>query len=120
MKTLIDVKKEIENIKWDIGQMCKVDDKAKINRLKKRVAWLNQVILYLEKEPDAEYLRKTKLRLIVSIDAHTKVGPLDNRNQLIDRATTNPELKKEIVKYDRESGIKKMKDQIRFINYILN
>lgn len=120
MKTLIDVKNEISDIKVQIKEMIPELYKAKINRLKKRIVWLNQVIMYLENEPDAEYLRKTKLRLIVSIDAHTKVGPLDNRNELIDRATTNTELKKEIVKYDRESGIKKMKDQIRFINYILN
>lgn len=120
MKTLIDVKRDIADIKMQIKEMDPKLDRAKINRLKKRIVWLNQVILYLEKEPDAEYLMKTKYRLIVSIDAHQRIGPLDARSKLIDRATTNPELKKEIVKYDRESGIKKMKDQIRFINYILN
>lgn len=113
MKTLIDVKMERDNL-FEEAKLLKpsVDGKRVISAAKKRIKFLDLVIIYLESSPKAEYISgslwglKDKLRRIMN-----DCPFLDDKN---------PEGKKLRMAWLKEHDVEKIKGQIKFLNYILN
>lgn len=120
MKTILQIKTEIQTITSDIKELCQITDKSKITRLKKRIKWLKDCVLYLENDPDAEYLRQ-QLFMLTNKRRNVKdrvINSFTEGNKNFD--LTSPESKKKITTAENQQGVKQMTEQIKFIQYLLN
>lgn len=113
MKTLIDVKNEINDLREQATLLHPRDDKRKISAIKKRLKLLSLAENYLLGTPGAEYLYEAKAKTLYRLRDIMKRTPFD-------RADKNPETKKALIKWDREEGVEKMKQQIKFMNYLIS
>lgn len=113
MKTLVDVKTQYMEL-FDQAKKMSVeyDGRRAFNNVKKRLQFLRNAIFYLESCPQAEYITGS-LR-----------GLKDRYNRLREECpfldAKNPELKKLLKEWQKENGYNKIKNQIKFLSYILN
>lgn len=107
MKTLIEIKTEIMLIldtKWHT--------KREKSALIKKKEFLQKAFNYLETEPDAVFV-KSELQ-----KARKQLNLLQSRKPLFD--LNNPVDKLESKKWDQNNGVNDKKQQIKFLNFIIN
>lgn len=113
MKTLLEVKTAyMEQLELAQNLTLMLDGKRAITSSKKRLQFLNKVIIYLETIPQAEYI-------------HGSIRMLKEKYQkLMDQCPyldcKNPEEKKLLKKWQEEYAVDKIKSQLKFLNYIAN
>lgn len=113
MKTLLDVKQAYMEQHELAQQLSPVTDgKRAISAAKKRLQFLNKVVIYLESSPKAEYITGSIRTLKQKYnDLMEKCPYLDSKN---------PEEKKVLKKWQQEHEITKIKGQLKFLNYIVS
>lgn len=104
---------------FEMGNLDKRKDKAKIARLKNQLETLRIIERYIESNPDAEYIRGSLQKLEKKLDIIMQGEVLFKNNHGISDAH-NPESKKLLKKYHDDCGVPVIKKQIRALRYIIN
>lgn len=79
MKTIKDIKSNIEDKKRELEMFDPKSEKAKYNKAKKGLAFLRLVKQYLETEPSEDFLKSELSRLHVRIDRFNELHKLTPR-----------------------------------------
>lgn len=106
MRSLLDVKTEIETLKEDCKE--KGLKRSQLSRKKKRIKFLAIVQAYLETSPDELYLGR-------------EIKRIENRiNALVDSfdPTQFKDPKEPKKKYEKEMGIPQLQQQLRTLRFI--
>lgn len=119
MKTITDIQNEIKAIEELQDKPSTEVKPSKKKRELKRIPQLRQIIRYLEvpcKEEhlgkQLETLRNSVFKIVDGFDTWKKCNP--------DEVAACGELSKMKAKYHKQMGLKKIKDQIKALEYILN
>lgn len=105
MKTLLDIKQQILHITHEQPRGWK-----------KQLARANEIKMYLETNPNAEFLNKEENRLQARYWAIMELRPEPAKGT----DEKNPEFKKILKHWEDENGIPKLKQQLKAIKYILS
>ena len=111
MRTIEDIKSEIQEITTSTGTYHL--NKREINRLVKRIEFLNKVIRYLETNPSIEFLGKERLRLQNYLK---KANEGFNNWASLNKHSSPSKLK---AAFKSELGLNKIATQIKTLEYIL-
>lgn len=113
MKTIKALKKEIDDITNQLQYGAPVT-KAQQTRNLNRMAFLREVILYLETSPSEEFLLKTKEELEAKL-SRRHFEPPQNAYKL-----TRPQLSKMRQEWDKLHGCTALREHLRTVDFILN
>lgn len=112
MRTIKEMKQEIEEIKHRIGH--EEMKKAIEGRLRKRIQFLNTCILYMETNPDQEF---------VSAQIKMVEGKINRRMEGFNEDDYKEWAKKDVAKvrkaYEKEYDIPKLRSQVSAMRFIL-
>lgn len=120
MKTVQEVNEEINEISLTLQaeRGRKSEDKlfkpAEISRMKKRIAWLKEIKMYLDTQPTAAFIKKECERLENSISLRMMYFVLDGAEAL--PKTTITKLKRD---YEKRHDIPKLRQQVKTMRFIL-
>lgn len=120
MKTVQEVNEEINDISLTLQaeRGRKSEDKlfkpAEVNRMKKRIAWLKEIKMYLETQPTAAFIKKECERLENSISLRMMYFVLDGAESL--PKTTITKLKRD---HEKKHDIPKLRQQVKTMRFIL-
>lgn len=106
MKTLLDVKSDIAALTESLPTL----KKKKQESAKKKILFLNQILLYLESMPDDGFVKNEIIRLENRINAIL--------NQFDPTLYKDPKPAK--MKYEKDMKIPRLREQVRTLRYILN
>lgn len=112
MKTLTEMKRDRLNLLEEAENLHAVEYRKKITSIKKRLKFINKAIFYIECIPQSEYCHGSLNGL------KEKYKRLYSGNPYL--ATKNPEESKKSKKYEAEHELPKIREQIKFLKYILN
>lgn len=112
MKERTIILKDINFFRGEMEDCSFRADTKRGNTLKKKYDISIKALEYIEGNPDEAYCRQ-QLALI-----EAKYYPLYWANPYLDHRG-NPEMKKKFEKYERGNELPKLRQQIKFLNYIL-
>lgn len=109
MKKLQELNKEIK----DIESLETRGEKASvIKRRGKRVAFLKFCVKYLETQPSIDFIKKEKGRISGIVDSV--------QSGYTSYIGVNTDPRKWKAEYNKETGLMKLKEQLRTLNFLLN
>jgi len=117
MKSIIELNKEIDSLILEIKTLEDTEDKKhfrKAKQLRKRVAYLRYILLYLESLPSEEYLKKEKEKM------SNRIGLLMLNYQPLDERFTKAQVSKHKKNHEKEMGVTKIKDQLKTIDFLIS
>lgn len=112
MKTLTEMKRDYSNLLEEAKNLDSIEEKRKLTLIKKRLKLINKAIFYIECLPYSEYCHGELNAL------KEKYKRLYGSNPYL--ATKKPEESKKSKKYEAEHELPKIREQIKFLKYILN
>jgi hypothetical protein len=115
MKKIEDIQVELRNIKYKIEETEL--NPAKEKRLRKRIPFLKHCIMYLESNPDTNFVKSEITKVEEMINRRMNLFVLDNYESAgVDKKTVN-KLKKE---HEKKYDVPKLREQVRTLRFILN
>lgn len=113
MKTVTDIKNEIESINRFINENLRTLTGTQIMRKKNEIDKLKQIELYLSTNPNKTYLEGEKTRLETLIENREKA-----RSKWSEPKDVHPKHFKRI--YEKEVGLNDLQNKLKTITYILS
>jgi hypothetical protein len=122
MKTALDIKMRQEQLREEARHLSASKgtptevrrDKRQAKQKLKLIKWMDKALAYAETNPQPEYVRQQIIMLQEKIKradqrVFDEIGQLDPRN---------PEVKKLIKAAEKEEGLPKMEEQLKFLKFI--
>lgn len=118
MKTLLEVKNTYLDTQEEANQVDVEASGGKRLRSRyiKQIQFLYKIIIFLEGNPNAEFLQDQLQTLKKKYNKAMSIKPIPGPGFQTDKL---PEYLEKVNKWEKENDISKMKNQLRFINYIL-
>lgn len=120
MKTVLQVKDFVHNEQLEIRELVRVGFIQEARKRKKKLLVYREILLYLEKKPSEAFVLSEKERLKKTIKNIDDRFDYYVENALLRTVLVGTEKRKFRTIYNRESGVNKLKKQLKFINEILN
>ncbi|CAM4116816.1 MULTISPECIES: hypothetical protein [Flavobacterium] len=115
MKTVEELKLIIVREQKFIEEQRELKVTKGIKPASRKIALCNCVLAYLDSNPKEEWLKEQKFLLQCRIK-----NALSNYEYWVQYCTKESIPKKQKILFNKENGITRMRQQIRFINFILN
>lgn len=128
MKTALDIKMRQEQLREEARALSASKgtpteirrDKRQAKQKLKLIKWMDKALAYAESNPQPDYVKQQVIMLQEKINnaGRRVVYKFQHLLAVNPDSAKNPEIKKMIKQQEKEEGIPKMKEQLKFLKFI--